>query len=94
MTKKRKPASAINIKSFNILATMRDEIAEAVELQLPHFPDNDEDTLLRRAVTWRPERYATGHWPDFAEVAKAEAAEADAAESRHRTHRLSGVWVK
>jgi hypothetical protein len=71
--KKRKAASAINIKSFNILATMLDEIAEAVELQRPHFPDDDEDTVRRRAEAWRPKRYANGTWPDFAEVAKAEA---------------------
>jgi hypothetical protein len=71
--KRRNAATAIEIKPVNILATILAEIAEAIELQLPYFPDNDEDTLLARAMAWRPKRYATGHWPDFAKVAKAEA---------------------
>jgi hypothetical protein len=72
MAKKRKAATASNIKSFNILATMRDEIAEAVELMRPHFPADDDDALRRRAEASRSRRYANGTWPDFAEVAKAQ----------------------
>jgi hypothetical protein len=74
MTKKRKAATTINVKSFNILATMLAEIAEAVEFMRPHFLNDDEDALRRRAEAWRWKRYANGTWPDFAEVAKAEAA--------------------
>jgi hypothetical protein len=73
--KRRKTATAINIKSIDVLATILDEIAEAVELMRPHFPGDDEDALRSRAEAWRSERYAAGHWPDFAEVAKAEAAD-------------------
>jgi hypothetical protein len=73
MAKKRKPRLQFEGKRIDGLQTIMAEIAEAIELQLPYFPDDDEDTLLDRAVAWRPERYATGHWPDFAKVAKAEA---------------------
>jgi hypothetical protein len=79
--KRRNAATAIEIKPVNILATILAEIAGAVELLRPHFPADAEDTLRRRAEAWRPKRYASGRWPDFAEVAKAEAAEADAAEA-------------
>jgi hypothetical protein len=71
--KQRKAATAINIKPIDSFQTILDEIAEAVELQRPYFPDDDEDTLRARAEALRPERYAAGRWPDFAEVAKAEA---------------------
>jgi hypothetical protein len=76
--KQRKAASAIETK---ILDTLRAEIEEAVELQRPYFPDDDDDALRARAEAWRSKRYANGSWPDFAEVAKAEAAEAAAAEA-------------
>jgi hypothetical protein len=73
MTKKRKPRSRIEIKPIDVLATMADELAEAVELQRPHFPADDDKTLRGRAEAWRAKRYQNGHWPDFAELAKAEA---------------------
>jgi hypothetical protein len=78
--KRRKTASAVG-KPIDVFQTMRDEIAEAVELMRPHFPNDDEDDLRARAEAWRWKRYADGRWPDFAEVAKAEVAEADAAEA-------------
>jgi hypothetical protein len=57
----------------DILETMRAELAEAVKLMRPHFPEDDESALLTRAVNWRQHRYQNGRWPDFAEVAKQEA---------------------
>ncbi len=81
MAKKRKAATAIDIKPINVLATLADEIAEAIELQRPHFPNDDDDTLRARAKAWRQVRYANGRWPDFARVAEAEAAAADDGES-------------
>jgi hypothetical protein len=75
MTKKqRKPRMQFEVKPIDVLATMLDEIAEAIELQRPHFPNDDDDALRARAEAWRSRRYAAGHWSDFAEVAKAEAA--------------------
>jgi len=54
----------------DILETMRAEIAEAVELMRPHFPQDSEDTLIKRAESLRARRYQDGHWPDFVEMAK------------------------
>jgi hypothetical protein len=72
--KRRKTASATEIKPINIVDTLRAEIEEAVELMSPHFPDEDDNALRNRAMgEWRRERYHNGGWPDFAELAKAEA---------------------
>jgi hypothetical protein len=74
MTKKtRKPRLRFEGKRIDVFQTILDEIAEAVELQRPYFPNDDEDTLRSRAMEWRRTRYATGRWPDFAELAKDEA---------------------
>jgi hypothetical protein len=54
----------------DILETMRAELAEAVELMRPHFPEESDSDLLNRAECWRPWRYQKGRWPDFAEMAK------------------------
>jgi hypothetical protein len=72
MTKKRKSRSQIQIKPIDVLATIIDEIAEAIELMQPHFPGDDEVTLCGRAMALRAERYRIGHWPDFKELANAE----------------------
>jgi hypothetical protein len=66
MAKKRKRAGAISIKPIDVFHTIIDEIAEAIELQRPHFPADDEDALRGRAIALRAERYRIGHWPDFA----------------------------
>jgi hypothetical protein len=71
MTKKRKPRSQIEIKPINVLTTIVDELAEAVALMRPHFPNDDEYTLRSRAMALRAERYRIGHWPDFQELANA-----------------------
>ena len=60
----------------DVLDTMAGEIAEAVELMRPHFPDSDEASLRRRAEGLRWYRYQEGCWSDFAEVAREEATEA------------------
>jgi hypothetical protein len=70
--KQRKPRSQIEIKSIDVLATIIDELAEAVALMRPYFPDDDEATLCGRAMALRAERYRIGRWPDFSEVANAE----------------------
>jgi hypothetical protein len=88
--KQRKAATAIKLKSIDVHQTMIDEIAEAVELQRPHFPNDDEDALRAHAVAWRAERYRIGHWPDFAKVAKAETAKADAAEAAAKATEAHG----
>jgi hypothetical protein len=62
-----------------IIESLKAEIAEAVELQRAHFPNDDELTLRNRAEQFRWQRYRDGHWPDFAAVAKREAAEKAAA---------------
>jgi hypothetical protein len=74
MIKKRRSRSQIEIKPIDVMATMRDEIAEAVELMRPHFPADDEDALRNRAEALRAQHYQTGRWPDFKKVAAAEAA--------------------
>ena len=71
--------SAAPLTCPDLLVNLSNEIAEAVELQRPHFPADDETTLRHRAVFFRPERYRTGQWPDFAQIAKDEAAIAEAA---------------
>jgi hypothetical protein len=70
MTKQqRKPRTQFEVKPIDTFQTVLDEIAEAIELQRPHFPDDDEDNLRRRAEAWRPERYDTGRWPDWGDIA-------------------------
>jgi hypothetical protein len=49
---------------------MRAELAEAVELMRPHFPEYSESDLLNWAGSLRARRYQDGRWPDFAEMAK------------------------
>jgi hypothetical protein len=83
--KQRKPATkkqskaAAEIKTIDVLGTLLDEIAEAVELMRPHFPTDGDDALRHRAMALRSQRYRVGHWPDFEQLGKAEAAEAIAA---------------
>jgi hypothetical protein len=55
---------------IDTLKTMRAELAEAVELMRPHFPEDGEQDLLARAEHWRMDRYQTSSWPDWAVVAK------------------------
>jgi hypothetical protein len=74
MISRRKSRSRIEIKRIDVLTTIIDEIAEAVTLMRLYFPDDDEDALRGRAEAWRVERYRIGRWPDFKEVAEAEAA--------------------
>jgi hypothetical protein len=70
MTKKqRKAATAISTKPIDVFQTILAEIAEAVELMRPHFPADDDDALRDRALAWRAERYVTGHWPDWSNIA-------------------------
>jgi hypothetical protein len=75
MAKKQRRAPQSETKPIDVLATIADEIAEAIELQRPHFPADDEDALRGRAEMLRAEHYRIGCWPDFSEVAKAEAKE-------------------
>ena len=92
MTKKRKRAGAIEIKPIYVFQTMIDETAEAAGLMRPHFPADDEDALRGRAMAWRAERYRIGHWPDFAELAKAEAEAEAAAEAVQSTTTKPDFW--
>jgi hypothetical protein len=69
--------SAVPVACPDMLVTLANEIAEAVELMRPHFPADDKATLRRRAEFFRPDRYRMGHWPDFAQIAKDEAAIAE-----------------
>jgi hypothetical protein len=59
----------------DILVTMTDEIEEAVELLRPHFPADKLASLRDRARSWRSHRYQEACWPDFAQIARDEAAE-------------------
>ena len=65
----------------DIIETMRAEIDEAVELMRPHFPNDSDADLIARAQCWRWRLYKEGHWPDFAEMARKEAAEVAAKEA-------------
>ena len=80
MAKRRKPTT--ETRPIDSFATLLAEIAEAVELMRPHFPNDYEDALRHRATTLRAERYRTGRWPDFEQLAKAEA-ERQAASEAH-----------
>jgi hypothetical protein len=62
---------------MDILKTMCAEIAEAIDLMRPHFPQDSEDALFTRAETWRQDRYQKGKWTDFAEVAEQERIKAE-----------------
>jgi hypothetical protein len=63
----------------DILETMANEIAEAVALLRPHYPNEDEDQLRRRAEVMHPRRYERGRWPSSDElVAKARVEQAEA----------------
>ena len=58
-----------------IIESLKAEIAEAVELQRAHFPNDSELTLRNRAEQFRWQRYRDGRWPRFAAIAKREADE-------------------
>jgi hypothetical protein len=53
----------------DLLATMADEIAEAVEILRPHYPEDGEADLRQRAAVLRGERYQSGRWPSSDELA-------------------------
>ena len=76
---KPKPVRSV-VWTHPIIETLKAEIAEAVELQRAHFPNDDELTLRYRAEQFRPQRYKEARWPDFAAIAKREAAEKAAAD--------------
>ena len=63
------------------IETLNAEIDEAADLSRPHFPNDDELTLRRRAEAWRQYRYEKGRWPDVANVAREEAKAAAAADA-------------
>ena len=67
--------------AHGIIESLKVEIAEAIELQRAHFPNESELTLRNRAEQFRPYRYKEARWPDFAAVAKQEAAEKAAIEA-------------
>jgi hypothetical protein len=71
---KPKPVRSV-VWTHPIIESLKAEIAEAVELQRAHFPNDDELTLRNRAEQFRWQRYRDGRWPKFAAVAKQEAAE-------------------
>jgi hypothetical protein len=64
------------------VATMQAELAYGVALLRPHFPDDDDDTLLARVKAGRQRRYACGRWPTDEELAEQarQSRDADAAE--------------
>jgi hypothetical protein len=82
MSRQKKRSPATEIKPIDVLSTMRVEIAEAVELMRPQFPADDEAALRHRAEGFRSDRYSTGQWPDFAQIAKDEAIIAEEDEAK------------
>jgi hypothetical protein len=54
------------------LESLKAEIAEAMEMMRPHFPNRSEDSLRHLAEALRSERYRSGRWPDFVEMARKE----------------------
>ena len=54
----------------DILETMADEIAEAVEILRPHHPQDSEAALRHRAEGLRSKRYQSGRWPTSDELAE------------------------
>jgi hypothetical protein len=78
---KNKPKVKTHVVTHPILESNKREIAEAIELQRAHFPNDDEVTLQHRAEHFRAQKWKQGHWPDFAAVAKKEADERAAAEA-------------
>jgi hypothetical protein len=59
-------------KVSDLLETLKAETAEAIEMMRPHFPNRSEDSLRQLAEALRSERYRSGRWPDFAEIARNE----------------------
>jgi hypothetical protein len=76
---KNKPKVMTHVVTHPIIESTKAEINEAIELQRAHFPNDDEVTLRYRAEQFRPHRYKESRWPDFAALAKREAAEKAAA---------------
>jgi hypothetical protein len=72
MVKKKthKQASKQAMAQTDILATMADEVAEAVEILRPHYPQDSESELRHRAEGLRANRYQTGRWPASDELAE------------------------
>ena len=72
MAKKKtnKQASKQAMVQTDILATMADEIAEAVEILRPHYPQDRKPELRHRAEGLRAQRYQTGPWPASDELAE------------------------
>ena len=85
--------------AHGIVKSLRAEISEAVELQRAHFPNDSELTLRHRAEQFRPYRYKEARWPDFAAVAKQEAAEkaavaAPAAAAAARADEVQSIGIE
>jgi hypothetical protein len=74
-----------------IIESLKAEIAEAVELQRAHFPNDDELTLRNRAEQFRWQRYRDGRWPRFAAIAKREADEKAAAAAREAAEKAAAA---
>jgi hypothetical protein len=53
----------------DVLVTMADEIAEAVEILRPHYPEDGEADLRQRAAALRAQRYQSGRWPSSSTIA-------------------------
>jgi hypothetical protein len=78
---KNRPKVRTHVVTHPIIESLKAEINEAIELQRAHFPNDDEVTLRHRAEQFRAQRWKEGRWPDFAAVAKREAAEKATAEA-------------
>jgi hypothetical protein len=53
----------------DILDTLAGEVAEAVEILRPHYPQDSETELHHRAKALRRKRYERGRWPSSDELA-------------------------
>jgi hypothetical protein len=61
------------------------EMAECAGLLRPHYPDENDEQLLARAMYWHPKRCKAGRWPSDQEIEEykaQKAAERAAAERR------------
>jgi hypothetical protein len=50
------------------LEAMKAELVEGAELLRRRYPDDNERTLLDRAMHWRSWRYQHGRWPTDQEI--------------------------
>jgi hypothetical protein len=66
--RKRWPKPPAVKDAFDLLESLRGEIAEGAEILRAHYPDVGDGELRNRAQSMLRDRYAKGRWPTNEEI--------------------------